>query len=130
MAASTFNVMEGRVEATKREVKEEQWGLVDFLGKYHKHIIKSENPIPGTAVAADDRRERAWSDRLASIRGRIEDIEERHGANVRGRVSHPCQNTEQFQAYKCIIGRVNLLSRVQAVVLPVRHLLPFAHVTP
>ena len=88
MAASTFNVMEGRVEATKREVKEEQWGLVDFLGKYHKHIIKSENPIPGTAVAADDRRERAWSDRLASIRGRIEDIEERHGANVRGRVSH------------------------------------------
>ena len=88
MAASTFNVMEGRVEATKREVKEEQWGLVDFLGKYHKHIIKSENPIPGTAVATDDRRERAWSDRLASIRGRIEDIEERHGANVRGRVSH------------------------------------------
>ena len=88
MAASSFNVMEGRVEVKKREKKEEQWGLMDFLGKYHKHIIKSENPIPGTAVAADERRERKWGERLDHIRGRIDDIEAKHGKNVRGRVSH------------------------------------------
>lgn len=88
-ASSSFNVLEGRVDKRARKEEEEtEWGLVDFLGKYHKHIIKSGNPIPGTAVAVDERRERKWTDRLDRIRGKIEEIEETHGRNVRGRVSH------------------------------------------
>jgi len=69
-ASNEFSVLEGRIEKRqKEEEKETEWGLVDFLGKYHKHIIKSGNPIPGTAVACDERRERKWTDRLDRIRG-------------------------------------------------------------
>ena len=31
-----------------------QWGLVDFLGRYHKHAIASDFPVPGSAVSRDE----------------------------------------------------------------------------
>ena len=65
-----------------------QWGLVDFLGKYHKHAIASDFPVPGSAVSRDELREAQYKAHIEGIRDRVNNIQARKGESVQEKVRH------------------------------------------
>ena len=87
-----------------------QWGLVDFLGKYHKHAIASDFPVPGSAVSRDELREAQYKAHIEGIRDRVNGIQARKGESVQEKVRH-----ETFALKALIQKRVgSTLDRVGA----------------
>ena len=87
-----------------------QWGLVDFLGRYHKHAIASDFPVPGSAVSRDELREAQYKAHIDGIRDRVDNIQARKGESVQEKVRH-----ETFALKALIQKRVgSTLDRVGA----------------
>ena len=87
-----------------------QWGLVDFLGRYHKHAIASDFPVPGSAVSRDELREAQYKAHIEGIRDRVNSIQARKGESVQEKVRH-----ETFALKALIQKRVgSTLDRVGA----------------
>ena len=87
-----------------------QWGLVDFLGRYHKHAIASDFPVPGSAVSRDELREAQYKAHIDGIRDRVNNIQARKGESVQEKVRH-----ETFALKALIQKRVgSTLDRVGA----------------
>ena len=78
-----------------------EWGLVDFLGRYHKHAIASEFPIPGSAVERDEARELQSKAQIDGIRERVRSIQAKRGESVQEKVRHA-----QFELKALIQKRV------------------------
>ena len=87
-----------------------QWGLVDFLGRYHKHAIASDFPVPGSAVSRGRAAEAQYKAHIDGIRDRVDNIQARKGESVQEKVRH-----ETFALKALIQKRVgSTLDRVGA----------------
>lgn len=61
----------------------EPWNVLDFVGKYHRHNIRANYPIGGTAVAHDLAHETQRVVRAANRETALEAIASKHGRNMR-----------------------------------------------
>ena len=100
-----------RLEAVPEEADPTlSWGLVDFLGRYHKHAIASDFHVPGSAVSRDELREAQYKAHIEGIRDRVANIQARKGESVQEKVRH-----ETFALKALIQKRVgSTLDRVGA----------------
>ena len=89
------------------------WGLVDFLGRYHKHAIASDFPVPGSAVSRDELREAQYKAHIDGIRDRVDNIQARKGESVQEKVRH-----ETFALKALIQKRVGVRRYLPSQCLP------------
>lgn len=69
----------GGAENHKRHV---EWGVADFVGKYHLNRMTTSTPIPGTAVRVEQERDAFVKQRVHSLKAALEDIETRRSLRV------------------------------------------------
>lgn len=54
-----------------------EWGLPDFIGKYHLNHMTTDTPVPGTAIRVEQAREEFMEKRTASLKKILSEIESR-----------------------------------------------------
>lgn len=59
-----------------------EWGLLDFVGKYHLNRMSTDTPVPGTAIRVERERQAFMEKRANALNEVIDDIEARRAMRV------------------------------------------------
>lgn len=65
--------------------KDAEWGVSDFIGKFHLSKMTTPHPIPGTATRVEQERNVLIEKRASSLKNALDKIEARRRLRVRGR---------------------------------------------
>lgn len=65
--------------------KDADWGVSDFIGKFHLSKMTTPHPIPGTATRVEQERNVLMEKRASSLKYALDKIETRRRLRVRGR---------------------------------------------
>ncbi|CAM9774333.1 unnamed protein product [Ectocarpus sp. 4 AP-2014] len=65
--------------------RDAQWGVTDFIGKFHLSRMTTPNPIPGTSTRVEQERNTFLEKRASSLQKTLDNIEARRRLRVRGR---------------------------------------------
>lgn len=76
------DVPDGAVAAHKKEA---DWGVADFIGKFHLRKMTTANPMPGTATRVEQERNVLMEKRASSLKKALDKIEDRRRLRVKGR---------------------------------------------
>lgn len=72
-------------DAMTAHTRDAQWGLTDFIGKFHLSRMNASNPIPGTATRVEQERNAMMEKRASSLKAALDKIEARRRLRVKGR---------------------------------------------
>lgn len=61
------------------------WGVADFIGKFHLRKMTTAHPIPGTATRVEQERNALMEKRASSLKKALNKIEDRRRLRVKGR---------------------------------------------
>lgn len=81
-AAGDRNVPPNSVAAHRRDA---DWGVTDFIGKFHLSKMTTPHPIPGTATRVEQDRNVLMEKRANSLKNTLDKIEARRRLKVRAR---------------------------------------------
>lgn len=63
-----------------------EWGLPDFVGKYHLNRMSTDNPVPGTAIRVEQERKTFVEKRASVLKEVVSEIEARRALRVTSRI--------------------------------------------
>lgn len=72
-------------ESTEAHRKDAEWGVSDFIGKFHLSKMTTPHPIPGTATRVEQERNVLIEKRANSLKNALDKIEARRRLRVRSR---------------------------------------------
>lgn len=72
-------------ESTEAHRKNAEWGVSDFIGKFHLSKMTTPHPLPGTATRVEQERNVLIEKRASSLKNALDKIEARRRLRVRGR---------------------------------------------